>query len=412
MSRLSRWRALIGIAIALLRHERARTILAVAGVTTAVLASILLASVGLGVIETGEQKFDQAGRDIWISGGPVEIQPASVGGFENPLVGAHELQAQLTAREDVATAAPFVFQTLLVSSNGTNISDFDTVIGAGGAAWGGSVNIIEGREIEGKDRHYGDGSYNGPMTQEVLVDQRTKDQYNLSINDTLYLGGTIATARENEFTVVGVTDTYSQFVGTSTVVMPPSELQQIAGLTASDRAAMITIRVADDAEVEQTVQEIERAYPEYTVRTNREQLESILADQAVVIASGASLVLLAVIAGILLLTNLQLSFIARHRETFGALSALGTSQSSLVIVVVMNTVFIGVLGGALGSALAVPGIWAINWIAVTITGFENVVSVSERILLAGFGVSVAVSLVGGVTATLYLARIRALEHLR
>jgi len=409
VSRLSRWRALLGIAVALLRHERARTVLAVAGVTTAVLASILLASVGLGVIETGEQKFDQAGRDLWITGGPVEIQPASVGGFENPLVGAHELQAQLVAREDVATAEPFVFQSLLISPNG---SEFETVIGAGGAAWGPSVNIIAGREIEGGDQHYGNGSYNGPMTHEVLVDPRTKERYNLSIGDTLYLGGTIATAREHEFTVVGVTDTYSQFVGASTVVMPPSELQQIAGLTASDRAAMITVRLADGVDVERTANELERAYPEYTVRTNREQLQSILADQAVIIASGASLVLLAVIAGVLLLTNLQLSFVARHRDTFGALSALGTSQSSLVIVVVMNTVCIGVLGGALGSALAVPGIWAINWVAVTVTGFENVVSVSEPILLAGFGVSVGVSFVGGVTATAYLARIRALDHLR
>jgi putative ABC transport system permease protein len=113
-----------------------------------------------------------------------------------------------------------------------------------------------------------------------------------------------------------------------------------------------------------------------------------------------------------LLTNLQLSFVARHRETFGALGALGTSQSSLVVVIVLNTLSIGVLGGAVGSALAVPGVWGINRIAATVTGFEGLVSVSVPILLGGFFVSVCVSLLGGLVATLYLGRTRPLEHLR
>jgi len=409
VSRLRRWLGLTGVALSLLRHERARTILAVAGVALAVLASVLLVSVGLGVVDTGQQKFDQSGRDLWISGGPVEIQPGSVGGFANPLAGAHQLEAQLEAREDVDTANPFVFQTVYASPNA---SGFDTIIGVGASSSGPSVNIVEGRAITAGDIHYGNGTFDGPMGYEVLVDRQTARRYNVSVNDTLYLGGTLASAREHEFTVVGITDTYSQFVGTATVVMPPSELQQIAGLTASDRAALLTVQVVDDVDATATATRLEQAYPEYTIRTNREQLQATVADQVVVIASGLGLVALAVVAGVLLLTNLQLSFVARHRETFGALGALGTSQSSLVVVIVLNTLSIGVLGGAVGSALAVPGVWGINRIAATVTGFEGLVSVSVPILLGGFFVSVCVSLLGGLVATLYLGRTRPLEHLR
>jgi len=413
VSRLRRWLGLAGIALSLLRYERARTALAVTGVALAVLASVLLVSVGLGVVATGEEKFDQSGRDLWVSGGPVEIQPGSVGGFENSLVGAHQLEAQLEAREDVTTANPFVFQTVYASPDATpGTDDFETIIGVGASTRGPSVNVIDGRAISHGDAHYGNGSYNGPMGYDVLVDQEVARQYNISVNDTLYLGSTLSSARDNEFTVVGITNTYSQFVGAPTVVMPPSELQQISGLTSSDRAAFLTIQVADDADVEATATRLERAYPEYTIRTNREQLQATVADQAVVIASGVSLVALAVVAGILLLTNLQLSFVARHRETFGALSALGTSQSSLIVVVVLNTLAIGVVGGAIGSALAVPSIWGINRIAEIVSGFENVVSVSEPVLAGGFVVSVAVSLLGGIVATLYLGRMRPLEHLR
>jgi len=83
-----------------------------------------------------------------------------------------------------------------------------------------------------------------------------------------------------------------------------------------------------------------------------------------------------------------------------------------VVVVVANTLSIGVLGGAPGSGLAVPGIWVLNRVAAAVTGFEGLVSVSVPILLGGFVVSVAVSLVGGLVATLYLARIQPLENLR
>ncbi|WP_135306446.1 ABC transporter permease [Haloarcula amylovorans] len=409
MSRVSRLRALLGVAGAQLRHERTRTVLAVMGVAMAVLASVLLASVGLGVMNTGEEKFDEAGQDIWITGGPVELQPGTVGGFENSLIGAHELENELEARDDVRAAVPFIFQTLYIS---TDSEEFETVIGVGAGTRGGNINYIAGGPVDGGDSHYANGSYDGPMQHQVVIDQQVAAQYNLSVGDTIYLGGTLATANQNEFTVVGISQSFSQFVGAPTVTIPPSEMQEITGTTASDRATMMSVKVADGADVETTATELQRDYPQYTVRTNREQLQSMLQNQAVVLASGLSLVVMAVVAGVLLLTNIQLSFVARHRETFGALTAIGTSRQSLVAVVLANTLGIGILGGAVGIGLAIPSIWGVNQIAAALSGFENVVSVSKPVLIAGFGVALAVSVFGGVAATLYLSRISPLSQLR
>jgi len=58
----SRFRAVLGIAMAQLRHERGRTLLAIVAVALAVLATTILASVGYGVVETGQEKFDTSGR--------------------------------------------------------------------------------------------------------------------------------------------------------------------------------------------------------------------------------------------------------------------------------------------------------------------------------------------------------------
>ncbi len=409
MGRLRRWRGLIGIAFSILRHERLRTTLAIVGVALALLASILLISVGIGVVETGQQQFDQAGRDLWISGGPTEIQPGSSGTFDNTLINAHQLERQLDAREDVAVAAPLVFQTVYASPNQTK---FDTVIGVGAPVTRYGISVTQGRAITQGDIHYGDGQYDGPMVQEVIVDPAIADRYNVSPGDTLYIGSTLSVARQYNFTVVGVSSQYSNSVGAPTVVMPPSELQEISGLTASDRAGLMTVRLKDGANLTQTKAELEAAYPEYTIRTHEEQFQSILADKAIVIASSASLIFLAVIAGILLLTNLQLSLVARYRETFGALTSLGTSYSSLNIVILVNTIMIGLLGSLLGSVLTPPSTWALNRITFMITGFENVVTFSEQLLLIATAVTLTISLLSGVVATFYLNRADPIDNLR
>jgi len=85
MSRLRTYAGLVWIALRQLRSDRMRTVLAVIGVTLAVLSVTLLTGVGAGVISTGNQMFDDSGRDLWVSGGPIEVAPGSVGGFQNPI---------------------------------------------------------------------------------------------------------------------------------------------------------------------------------------------------------------------------------------------------------------------------------------------------------------------------------------
>ncbi|QLG27366.1 ABC transporter permease [Halorarum halophilum] len=408
MSRLSRLVGLLGVAVRQLRHERTQTLLAVLGVALAVLAAVLLASVGVGVLETGQQQFDQSNRDLWVTGGPLEFQPGSVGGFKNTLINSHEVATEIEQREDVTTAVPMGFQTVYV---GTNTSEFETVIGAGAPARGASVRITDGRHVSEKDIHYADGTYTGPMTYEAVIDKRAAELLDVSVNDTIYVGGSIGAARSHEFTVVGISPTYSQFVGAPTVTIHLSELQEITGTTVSDRATFISIQLADGADPETVEAELQEEYPQYTVRTNHEQLRATLEEQAVVLASGASLVVMALVAGVLLLTNLQLSFVYRHRRTFGALKALGTSQFSLIVVVGTRALVIGLLGGALGIAFSIPGIWVLNRVAVAVTGFDGVVSVVPRVLLSGFVVSILVSTIAGLAASAYLSRMRPLANL-
>ena len=405
---LSKLRAVIGIAIQQLRHDRGRTILAVLGICLAVLSMTLLGSVGLGVVETGQEKFDASGRDLWITGGAVQLAPGAGGGFENTLYDAHTVSAEVEQRDAVKTAVPMAFQTVYVSPNGSN---FDTLIGTGAPARGGSVQITRGKAFSSRDVHYADGTYNGTMTHEVVISPQTAELYNVGVNDTLYIGGTIGSARDNEFRVVGISPTFSQFLGTPTVILHLSELQEITGTTANDKATMITVDIQDSASIATVESDIQAAYPEYQVRTNREQLQATLERQAVLLAAGGSLVILAAIAGIALTTNLLLSLVYQQRRTLAALRAQGAAASTLVGVVGTQALLLGVGGGVLGALLTVPAIRVLNIVAEAVVGFENVVSIQPWILLGGIVVALIIGIIGALTAGWRVSRLSPLEQL-
>ncbi|QCJ45996.1 ABC transporter permease [Haloprofundus sp. MHR1] len=405
---LSRLSGGLSVALAQLRHERMRTVLAVVGLALAVLAATLLASVGAGVVTTGQEKFDSSGRDLWITGGTARLAPGTAGGIENPVLNSHQLSDELESRDDVRTAAPLAFQTVYV---GKNTSQFETFVGVGGPARGGSVQITEGKEIDQKDIHYANGTYEGPMIYEVVIDEQTASMLNVSIGDSLYIGGTLASARQHEFTVVGISPTYSNFLGTPTVVLPLSELQEVTGTTGGDRSTMVSVSLTEGTNPEAVATELRDQYPEYTIRTNQEQFQATLQRQAVVIASGLSLVGLALISGIALTVNLLLSLVYQQRQQFAAFRALGGSTATLSTIVVIQALLLGIAGGVLGVVLTVPAAEVLNIIAEQLVGFEGLVQASEQVLMAGLVLAPIMSVVGSLIAVWRLSRLSPLSHL-
>lgn len=408
---LSKLRAILGLTLAQLGHERTRTVLAVVGIALAVLATTLLASVGYGVVETGQEKFDSSGRDLWITGGPMQLAPGSVGGFENGLTNAHGISENVSAREDVRTASPMAFQTVYV---GTDPDDLETIVGVGVRGTGngsGAAQITEGDGLTGPDRHYDGGTYDGPMTHDVLIGPQTARLFNVSVGDTLHIGGTVMSARQNEFTVIGISPTFSRFLGTSTVIMRLSELQELTGTTQSDTATLITIDLESEADVGKVERELQRQYPQYDIRTNQEQLQAVLAQQAVVLASGIVLVILAVLAGVALTANLLALLVYQQRHELAAAKALGVSSSVLVGMAGSQGLLLGVFGGAIGLGLTPIAGDGLNEIAVRLVGFEGLVQTPDLVFGIGAIVAVVIGFIGSVVAGWRVGQIRPLEHL-
>lgn len=408
MTRRRRAAGLVGIALRQLLSDRFRTAFAVVGVAFAVLSVTLLTGVATGVVETGETLLDESEQDLWVSGGPISIQPGSVGGFQNPMVDAHATADAIAAHDDVRVAAPMAFQAVYVSPDG---EEFDTLIGSGVPAGVGLLTLEAGDGFSAGDPHYANGTYDGPMKQEVLVDPETAETYNLDVGDTLHVGGTVGGARRNEFEVVGISPTFRKFVGAPTATVRLSELQTLTGTAYDDRATMISVRLEDGADVAAVKADLEATYPELTVRTNREQFRAILERQTLLVAGGSSLAAVAILAGIVLSLNLFLSLMYQQRELFAVFRAVGGSRGSAVLVAVAQAAGIATLGCALGLALTPPLATAVEWLASTVSGFEGLVVVPTDGYLLGAGVAALFGVVGTLAGVLRLSRERLLAQL-
>lgn len=405
-------RRLVGqvwIALRQLRWDRTRTLLAVIGVAIAVLSVTLLAGVGTGVTETGSELFNEADRDLWVTGGPIELTPGSVGGFQNPVPRAHTVADQIEQHEDVRTAVPLAFQVVYVSQDGET---FETVMGSGTPGAGGSsVRITEGAGFTGPNTHYADGNYTGNFTHQAIISPELAAQQNLSVGDSLHVGGTIASARANEFEIVGISPTFSNFLGTATVTLRLSELQTLTGNAYDDSATLITITTVDGTDREAVRADLQAQYPDYTFRTNQEQFVEVLQQQAVVLAAGTSLVVLGVIAGGMLSLNLLLSLIYIQREPFSVLRATGTTRGGIARIAVTQAVVIAGGGYLLGAALTPVFAAGIDEVAVALTGFEGLVQVPLYAYLAGGVVAFAFALVGGIAGAWRVTRVTSAEGL-
>ncbi|MEY7849900.1 ABC transporter permease [Natrarchaeobius sp. A-rgal3] len=402
-----RSRAVIGIALAQLRRSPGRTLIAILAVGLAVLSVTLLASLGAGVIDAGEEGLDTAGRDIWISGDPVD---SSAGPAENSIVGSHEVAHEVSERDDVSGASPIGMHELYL---GSDPDELERVPAVGVQRTHDGFDFEEGGGFRTPDEAFEGGRSDEPTTDEIVLDPEVASALDVTVGDTIYVGASQETAPRYEFTVVGTSSYYSQFLGSETAALPLVDLQALTGTTGSDRATFITANVTEGADQDAVRDDIAAEHPDYDVRTSDEQIGAMAADRPIVIASGTTLVGLAIVGGTVLTVNLFALVTYHQRTELAALRALGLSRWLLAGTIGVQGLVIGALGG-LAGLVATPLIVAgLNHLSASVVGFENLLRTPLEVYVAGLvlavGLGSVVALVTGWRAGRY-ARIEHLEQ--
>jgi len=389
------------LAVAQVRHNWVRTGLSVIGIAVAVLTVTLLGSIGYGVVDAGQEKFEATGQDLWVTGGAVELTPGRIGGVSPSLTDAHSVSREIQGRAGVRSATPMGFQTVYV---GTHPDDLTTRVGMGVPGDTLTVQTTAGHYFRQGDRHYANGTYTGPMTQTVVIDPQTASQLNVSVGETLHIGGTVVSARNHEFTVIGISPAFGGFLGTPTVTMHLSELQELTGSTRRDPATMIGVAVATDVDTQTIETKLAHTYPQYHVQTNRERLQTLFQDKVVVIVSGVVLVVLAVSAGFALTITLASQMVYVQQTEFTALIAAGISRRMLLGIMAFQGLIVGSLGGIVGVVLTPPAVAGLNALT-THFATTQLLYTPRELLVAGGGLAIGIGTIGVLLASWRLVHI-------
>ncbi|GAB7018537.1 ABC transporter permease [Halostagnicola bangensis] len=403
----TRTSAVLGIAFAQIRRSPRRTVLAVLAVALVVLSVTLLASLGVGVVDVGEDGLESANRGIWLSGDPVD---PSASGTENPIVGAHDVTAELDERDDVSSASPIAMYEIYI---GTDPGDLERTSGVGVSGTHSGFDFQRGGGYETDAEDAQEAMTSGePTTEEVVLDPDTAERLGASLGDTVYLGTSRESAPEYEFTVVGTSSYYSQYLGSESTAVPLPDLLAVAGTTGTDRATFITADAADGHDRQTVAADLDDTYPEYDVRASDEQIGAMLEERPLILASGVTLVGLAIVGGIILTVNLFALVASQQREELAALRAIGLSRWVLSGTIGAQGLIIGLLGGVVGLVSTPVLAAGLNRIVAETVGFERLLRTPLEVYAVGFAlaavVGTIVALVAGWRAGRY-ARIAYLE---
>ncbi len=396
--------AAVGIAFAHLRRSPGRTVVTVLAVSLAVLSVTLLAGLGAGVVDAGEDGLDSADRDIWISADPAGS------GTENPVANAHGISRDVAARDDVRSATPIALHEVYVGTASTGL-ERRSAVGVHETHSGFDFEAGGGFELDEDDvAEAGDPRGTDLASGEIVIDPQVAAAHDVGIGDTIAVGSSRETAQE--FTIVGLSSHHSQFLGSPALTVPLVDLQTITGTAGTDRATFVTVDVTDDADRDAVGDDLDDEYAAYDVRTSDEQVGSMIQDRPVVLAGGVTLVGLAVLGGVVFTVTLFVLVTAQQRDQLAALRAIGLSRPLLAGMVGIQGIVVGVVGGLVGLA-ATPLLAAgLNRLAASAVGFEGLVQTPPAIYAAGFslavGVGTVVAVVTGWRAGRY-ARIDRLE---
>lgn len=397
------------LAIRNLARNKLRTSLTMLGVALAVISIILLASIGNGLLTTGGKILEQSSIHLWVTGTSSDIQSQYMGTAESRITDSHRFVGEIKKNKVIDMATPMLTEMVYASKNNSEPRAI-FALGLEGSK-GSFVTIVQGKDLT-NDVHYNKGRYDGKWRNEVLIDSRTASLLNVKVGDSINIGKTVTEANSQEFTIIGLTNSLSRFSSSPMVIMYLSELQDITGNKYYDSVTMIIIRLKNPARALDIQKELQQKYPQYTVSTNQEYLKKAIKQNSLPLASAASIVVLAVIAGAMLAVNTMLLSLSEKKKEIAILSAIGLSRRSIFKSIGTEGLLISLLGGALGIFISIPLAWMLNGLIYAYMGFNGLVIVQNEYLYMGFIIAVSIGLLTSFIAAMQIGRMNTAELLR
>jgi len=422
-----------------IRRRPGRSALTSLGIGLSVGLVVLLLAISAGVQASATELATASGVDLIAASANTTITTGSL----PPISHAHELSREIPAADsNVAVASPWLVSevvfgnaSLWAAANASSVPAGWIPTGSGAVGWIPSDNTgIEvpsiyngtGFTLPG-DPHYANGSYTGPLSHEIVLDQGLATVLGVTVGDLVWVNSAQAAgpsslegwyANSTPFRVVGVSGPFWLVPSALLAFLYLSDLQSVVGggTPSTDYASLLLIHLVDPTTASTDQSIIESAFPSLTVITLAQVLGAI--QQAVNVYRTFGILIGAVgiiVAALFATTVLQMSVDDRSRE-LALLRAIGYTRARVGAFVAEEGLVLAAIGLAIGLPIAYVGAYELNRFLLDLIGGLPVnfsfVAFNGGVIL--FGVFL-VLLIGLVAAILPAARAMALpvaEELR
>jgi putative ABC transport system permease protein len=426
-----------------LRRRPGRTAATALGIGLATALVVLLLSLSTGIQQSSSKLATASGVDLLAASANTSI---SSGSFP-PVESAHYIAGAMgRADPNVASASPWLVTPLLFGNRSLRTAAAAAPGGqaippgwdlAGAASIGWIPGRNEGLEVptvyagpgfsDPGDPHFANGSYAGPVTHQVVLDEGLASLLNATVGATIWASPQAASGpssvagwyqNASAFQVVGLSGPYWLFPSSSLGFFYLSELQQLLGPTSTrgDEASLVLIHLADPTQANHDQSVIAAAFPTLTVFSLGNILGAVEQGVSLYRTFGTLIGLVGVVVATLFTTTvLAISVDERSRE-IAIRRAIGFRRASVGWLVVQEALVLGALGLAVGLPVGLAGAYAVNAFLVHLVnglpaGF-SFVAVDPFVIGSGIAEVTAIGLVASIGPALYAMRLPIAGELR
>ncbi|EQD52678.1 membrane protein containing DUF214, permase predicted [mine drainage metagenome] len=426
-----------------IRRRPGRSSLASLGIGLAAALVVLLLALSSGIQTSSTQLAASSGIDLLSTSANTSLSASTF----PPILQAHPLSGEIPATDsNVEVASPWLLSDLVFgnaslwaaansSQNGSAIPSAWALTGSGSVGWIPSDNTgIEvptlysgpGFTYPG-DPHYANGTYDGPVTGEVVLDQGLASVMHVGVGDLVWASPSSASgptqvrgwyAQATGFRVVGISGPFwllpSAFLGFFYL----SELQTMLGSAhaSTDYASLILIHLFDASNPSADATRIAGAFPQLSVFTLQSILGAIQDAVSLYRTFGEIVGAIGLVVAALFTTTVVLMSVDDRSREIALRRAVGHTRASVGRMVVEESVLLSLIGLAIGLPLAFLATNALNIILLQRvsglpTGF-SFVSFDLGVIGTGVAIVVAIGLVAGIAPAARAMQLPIAEELR
>jgi len=425
-----------------IRRRPGRSALTGLGIGLATGLVVLLLALSAGVETSATTLAYSSGVDL-LATSSAAGNASILNGAPPPIPGSHPLATEIPAADpNVAVASPWLIEGLVFGNgslwsyaNNSSVPSDWAPTSSGAIGWIPSDNsgletpaLYQGTGFTAPgDPHYANGSFDGPSTHEIVLDQALAEVLDLRVGDAVWAQPAAPPsaaslpawyAAATRFTIVGVSAPFWLVPSALLSFVYLSELQSIysAASNATDYSTLVLIHLTDPTDPAGDQARLARTFPALSFFTLADILSDIQHVVNVYRTFGELIAAIGLaVAALFTTTILQMSVDDRSRE-LALLRAVGYRRARVGLFVIEEAMILAGFGLAVGLPIAWGSGLAIDsFLRRTVTGLPagfSFVSFDAAVTLAGVAIVVAVGLVAAVAPAARAMLLPVVEELR